>query len=426
MGMPLQLLRYPQLGPSLWSFDRLPGRVHVENVPLLAEDRGESHGVLYTRGGEKTVVCMMHPRGDMSRHYAIPALLEAGYAAFGQAGRWLNNDVGLIHEMLLLDVAASMRELKSRGFELVVLLGNSGGGALYTFYQSQASTKPPGRLTTTAAADPFDLNKFDMPEADGIVQLATHLGQGALMLTIIDPSVIREDDALSIDPSFDMYNPDNGFCEPDRSSKYSAEFLSLYRTAQRGRVTRLDAIARSCLDVQRHHQREMADESFDDLTLKQKQFVWRRAFLGRYMEVHRTEANPAYCDMSIHASKRDYGSFFSPRPDIFNSIEAGFGKLLTPRAWLSTWSGISSRANTLACIPKITIPTLVISYTGDNVVWIPDLEAIHAASGAADKQLHYVDGDHLGLPPKCNPSAPGRDGAMKIITSWLRERFAAA
>lgn len=424
--MAIQLLRYPQLGPSLWSFDRLPSGTNVENVPLVAQDRGESAGVLYTRGGEKTVVCMMHPRGDMTRHYAIPALLEAGYAAFGQAGRWVNNDIGLIHEMLLLDVAASMRWLKARGFERVVLLGNSGGGALYTFYQSQACTRPPDRLKNTAAGDPFDLNTFEMPEADGIVQMATHLGQGVLLLRCIDPSVVSEDDPLSVDPSLDMFNPENGFREPPESSSYSADFLEMYRAGQKGRVARLDAIARAFIHVQRHHQAEMADEAFDSLSLKQKQFVWRRAFAARFMAIHRTEAHPAYCDLSIHASPRDYGSFFSPRPDIFNSIEAGFGRYQTPRAWLSTWSGLSSRANTLECIPRIAIPTLVISFTGDNVVWIPDLEAIHEASGAADKQLHYVDGDHLGLPPKCKPDAPGRDGAMKIVTAWLRERFPAA
>ncbi len=424
--MPIQLLRYPQLGPSLWSFERIPSDTRIENIALTAQDRGESSGVLYTRGGEKTVVCMMHPRGDMTRHYAIPYLLEAGYAAFGQAGRWVNNDVGLVHEMLIIDVAESMRELKKRGFERIVLLGNSGGGALYTFYQSQACTPADQRLKTTAAGDPYDLGKFEMPEADGIVQLATHLGQGALLLCCIDPSVLREDDPLSLDPSLDMYNPDNGFREPDASSSYSQDFLRQYRAAQKGRVARLDAMARSCIDVQRHHQAEMADEAFEGLTLKQKQFVWRRAFLGRFMEIHRTEANPAYCDMSIYKSERDYGSFFSPRPDIFNSIEGGFGKLQTPRAWLSTWSGLSSRASTLECIPKIRQPTLVISYTGDNVVWIPDLEAIHQASGASDKQMHYVDGDHLGLPPACKPGADGRTAAMRIVTSWLRDRFPAS
>ncbi|HYC01149.1 MAG TPA: hypothetical protein VEC57_18585 [Candidatus Limnocylindrales bacterium] len=424
--MAIQLLRYTQLGPSLWSFDRLPSGTNVENIPLIAQDRGESHGVLYSRGGERTVVCMMHPRGDMSRHYAIPYLLEEGYAAFGQAGRAVNNDIALVHETLICDVAAGILELKKRGFEHVVLLGNSGGGALYTFYQSQASTPPPARLTTTAAGDPYDLNAFTLPEADGLIQLATHLGQGCLMLTCIDPSLTHEEDALSIDSELDMYNPDNGFAEPSQSSTYSAEFLTRYRAAQRHRVARIDAIARNCMDVQRHFQREMADENFEGLSLKQKEFVWRRALVGRYMEIHRTEANPAYTDMSIHASERDYGSFFSPRPDLFNYIEAGFGKYQTPRAWLSTWSGLSSRANTLQCIPKVQVPTLVISYTSDNVVFIPDLEAIHRESGASDKLIHYVDGDHLGLPPKCKPAAKGRDEAMAIVTGWLRERFAAA
>ena len=79
--------RYTAMGMSLISFDTLPSGANVEVVPLKAADRGESKGVLYTRGGEKTVVCLMHPRADMSRHYAIPYLLEAGYAAFGQEGR---------------------------------------------------------------------------------------------------------------------------------------------------------------------------------------------------------------------------------------------------------------------------------------------------------------------------------------------------
>ena len=195
--MALQILRYPQIGPSLWSFDKLPSGTEVENVPLVAQDKGESAGVLYSRGNEKTAVCMMHPRGDMTRHYAIPYLLEAGYAAFGQAGRWVNNDVALVHEMLLLDVAEALRFLRGRGFENVVLLGNSGGGALYTFYQSQAATAPAERLKDTAAGDPYDLGAFDLPEADGIVQLATHLGQGRLMLACIDPSVVDEDDPLA-------------------------------------------------------------------------------------------------------------------------------------------------------------------------------------------------------------------------------------
>jgi pimeloyl-ACP methyl ester carboxylesterase len=420
-----QIARYSALGPSLWSFEKLPSGVSLLNVPLCAADKGESSGVLYTRGGERTVVCMMHPRGDMTRHYAIPYLLEAGYAAFGQAGRWVNNDVALIHEMLLTDVAAAIRFLReTKGFERVVLLGNSGGGALYSFYQSQAATRPPGRLADTAAGDLYDLNAFDLPEADGIVQLATHLGQGVLMLSVIDPSVVDEHDPLSREPGLDMYEPANGYRELPESSEYSAEFLLRYRAAQRSRVARIDAIAKGHLAEQHEWRRQLLDDGFEKLPFARRQLIARRALVGRYMEIHRTEANPAYTDLSLFPSQREIGSFFALRPDLFNYLEAGFGKVQTPRAWLSTWSGLSSRAATLECLPRITIPTLVIAYTGDNAVFSCDTDAIYEESPSADKTMAHVDGDHLGLPTPSSP-AGGREKALRHITQWLRERFPA-
>lgn len=417
-----RIARYVALGPSLWSFRALPSGTRIENVPLIAEDAGESHGTLYTRGGERTVVVFMHPRGDMQRHYAIPYLLEAEFAAFGQAGRFVNNDVNLIHEALLADVAAGLRFLRNaRGFERVVFFGNSGGGALYTFYQSQAATPPPGRLTDTAAGDPYDLNRLDLPEGDGIVQLATHLGQGRLMLAIIDPSVTDEDDPLSIDPTLDMYDPANGFREPPEPSRYDPEFLARYRAAQRARVERIDARARAWIAEQAPARRAVAAADFDARPEPERRRLLRQALVGRYMEIHRTEANPAYADLSLFPSERAYGSFFSPRPDLLNYTEAGFGKYQTPRAWLSTWSGLSSRASTLHCLPRVTIPTLVIAYTGDNAVFSCDTDAIWAASPAPDKTFHRVPGDHLGLGPNGEPS--GQAAAMAHVTTWLRERF---
>jgi hypothetical protein len=336
MAMP-QIARYPAAGPSLWSFDRLPDGVSSEGVPILAQDGGESHGTLYTRGGESVVAMMMHPRGDMQRHYAMPRLLEAGIATFGQAGRFINNDVNLIHERIILDVAAAIAHLRDRGFRKIVLLGNSGGGALYSFYQAQAATLPGQRLRDTAAGDPCDLNAMNLPPADGLVQLATHLGQGKLMLSIIDPSVVDENDPLSIDPSLDMYDAANGFRPLPEPSKYSAEFLARYTAAQSARVARIDAIARGHVAEWNHWLRKLGAPDFDALPLAEQQRVLRHGFAGRYMAIHRTEAHPAYTDLSILPSERAIGSFFSPRPDVFNYLEAGFGKILTPRAWLSTW-----------------------------------------------------------------------------------------
>ena len=419
-----QIARYPAAGPSLWSFDRLPDGVRVEPIPLVAEDGGESHGTLYTRGGETCVALLMHPRGDMQRHYAMPRLLEAGIACFGQAGRFINNDVNLIHERIIIDVAAAIRRLLDRGFRKVVLLGNSGGGALYSFYQSQAATQPPGRLVDTAAGDPCDLNKLQMPAAHGVVQLATHLGQGKLMLSIIDPSLCDENDPLSIDPSLDMYDPANGYRPLPESSKYGPEFLSCYRAAQSSRVSRIDAIARGHVEEWSYWLKRLGAPDFESLSPSERQRVLRHGLVGRTMAIHRTEAHPAYTDLSILPSARQIGSFFSPRPDVFNYLEAGFGKYQTPRAWLSTWSGHASRAATLDCLPAITVPTCVVAYLGDNAVFSNHTDSIYERSPASDKMIRRVPGDHLGYGPGGMKDRSGQDAAMAVIVPWIKERFA--
>ena len=145
--------------------------------------------------------------------------------------------------------------------------------------------------------------------------------------------------------------------------------------------------------------------------------------VGRYMEIHRTEANLAYTDPSIHPSARDYGSLWSPRPDLFNYLEAGFAKYQTPRAWLSTWSGQSSRAAVLDNVTHISLPTLVVNHTGDHAIYPQESEAVHQHSPADDKHIAHVDADHFGFPLASRPDHGGRDATMKVIVDWLRERF---
>ena len=216
----------------------LPPGTRCEPLQLETPDRALAHGWLYARGGEDTVVCLMHPRANFSRHYAVPALVEAGFAVLCQNSRWLNNDALCVHETLLLDVAAGVRMLRERGFEQVVLIGNSGGGSLYCFYIAQSATPPPGRLRETPAGDFVDLNAFDLPPVDGFVMLAAHLGEGRILMQMIDPSVIDERDPLSYDPALDPFNPENGYRHPPKSSQYVPAFVERYRQAQRDRVAR--------------------------------------------------------------------------------------------------------------------------------------------------------------------------------------------
>ncbi len=425
--MALDLVRYSAKGVAgLIGHKETPEGTTEELIPLVAEDGGESRGVLYSRGRETTVVIIMHPRVEMSRHYLIPDLLKAGFAVFGQEGRWTNNDAPTIHEILLADIAAGVLFLKeTRGYDQVVCVGNSGGGSLFAFYQAQAATDAPGRLTDTPAGDPFDLNTLTMPPLDGAIILAAHGGQGKYLMSSIDPSVTDENDPMSRDPELDMYNPDNGFQEPPGWSSYSDDFVARYTQAQEMRIARIDAIARRHIEEQRFHQNLMVEPGFSSRSFTEREGITQRAIVGRYMTINRTEANLCFCDPSIDPSTRDYGSLWSRRPDLFNYTEGGFCKIMTPRGWLSTWSGLSSRAVTEDNIRGVRVPTLLLYFTGDNCIFPSLAERLHAASGATDKELIFIEGDHFGYPNPDKPTEGGRQAAAKSIVAWLKDRFRA-
>lgn len=383
---------------------------------LESEDRANSHGVLWLPPGRRprTVLTLMHPRGDFLRHYAVPALLEAGYAVWTQNSRWVGNDSTLVHETVLLDVAAGMRKLRELGFENVVPIGNSGGGSLYTYYVAQAHAAPERRVERTPAGDPTALAKAHLPPVDAMVYLAAHPGEGLFLLHAIDPSVVDEDDPVAADPELDMYHPGNGFAEPPAATEYSSEFLARYRAAQHARVERIDRRARSLVARRREARRHTLEHPHDAAP-------WRDAIAVHFLRVYRTEADPRYVDLRLDPSDRDYGSLWTHRPDLFNYGPFGFARLVTPEAWLSTWSGLSSNASIPRWAGDVGVPAMVVSYTGDNGVFRPDAHLIFDSLGSADKRLVEVEGDHYGFP------APGRDEwgrdlALRAVVDWLADK----
>lgn len=404
------------------SYRSIPARVRQQPVALEADDGGLSQGILYTTGRHRTVVCFMHPKADMSRHYAIPGIVEAGFAAFGQNSRWLNNDEHCVHENLLLDVAAGIQYLRAVGFEHIVLVGNSGGGSMYAFYQAQASTSPPGRLSETPAGDPLDLNRFELPQADGFIHLGAHLGEGKILMSMIDPSVIDESDPLSCDSRLDPFHPDNGYRQPPESSRYAPAFVDSYRRAQRERVERIDAIAKAALARRREARQQLGDPEFHNRAWSDRAQRLREAVVCPYIIVYRTEADLRSFDLTLDPSDRDAGSLFSYRPDLTNYSEFGFGRVCTPRSWLSTWSGLSSNADFVKNARAIDIPSLVISYEGDNAIFPSDTRAAFDAIAAEDKELYGVPGDHYGFAVGTQERSGAR-AAIEIMSRWLHDHF---
>jgi hypothetical protein len=395
----------------------LPDTATVALHSLTTSDGATTTGVLFTVPGAQTVVTVMHPRLDTSRHYLIPDFLEAGFAVWSQSSRNVGNDLTLVHEQAILDVAAGMAFLRDSGFEHVAAFGNSGGSGLYAYYLQQAGRPATERIAHTPAGQPSGLPDAEMPMPDAAAFLAPHPGQGALLLGCIDPSVTDEDDPLSVDPAFDPYDPANGFAEPPESASYSTEFLERYRTAQRDRVARIDEKARAFV-AERDSVKARFKESGDIRD--------RRASLApRIITVYRTDAEPRTVDLTLDPSERPYGSVFGRRPDVINYGLAGFGRLTTPDAWLSTWSGLSSNASFKKCAPEITLPVLVTEFTGDQSAFPSTIREIYDGLASSDKRHERVRGTHFGGPgAKGEPT--GGENAAPVINGWLAERFPSA
>ncbi len=388
-----------------------PAGTRCEPFQLETIDRAVTTGSLYTRGGEDTVVAFMHPRADFARHYAVPGLVAAGFAVFCQNSRWLGNDANLEHERLVFDVAAGLAALRAR-YGRIVLCGNSGGGSLYTLYVDQALASPEERLADSAAGAPIDLRQVELPVPDAMVYLAAHVGEGFFLEHAIDPSVSEEGDPLSCEPGLDAYDEANGFSEPPATSRYEPDFLERYRVAQRARVERLDALARARIEARRAARAAWKETG----SLRDR----RRSIATDYLVVYRTDADPRCVDLALDPSDRDYGSLWGRRPDWFNYGAVGFGRVVSPEAWLSTWSGRSSRANIQRTGARMTLPCLQVSYEADNGIFPEDDEIIARSLGTRQLERARIPGDHYGLSGPEGESTDGRDAAIETIVSWLR------
>lgn len=283
-------------------------------------------------GKKKVAAIVMHPASNFMGHYLLQPLAERGICCMGLNSRYVNNDSVLLMERVIQDLGAGVKFLREAGYEKVILIGNSGGAALSSFYQAQAENLTATRFVD---GDPTGLSPEDLPAVDGIALCAAHEGRSRLFLNWIDPSVIEENDPISADPEYDMFNPENG-------PAYSPAFLEKFRIRQMARRDRIENWVLARLRMLRANPQGPRDQAF---------------------VIYRTLADPRCLDLSLDPNEREVGSVWGDARSV-NYAGNSMGRYTSLTAFMSQWSS-RSQADGPTNLAKTTVPVLLATYTAD-------------------------------------------------------------
>ncbi|MEE9416089.1 MAG: hypothetical protein V3V01_12465 [Acidimicrobiales bacterium] len=345
-----------------------------------------TQGVYHRLGGTtpKTAIIATHYNIDFSEHYMANLMAERGYGFLGWNTRFRGVEKFFTLDHALIDIGVGVRWLREQaGVDNVVLLGNSGGGSLMGAYQSQATEPNLIPLLGTPVPDAAQ----ELLPGDFFITTNAHPGRPEVLTDWFDPAVVDEFDPTSIDPSLDMYNPENG-------PPYSAEFMQRYRAAQVARNHRITAWGLEELD------RLAASGTID-----------------RMFNLYRAWADPRYLDASLDPNDREIGVCYLGPPKFFNYSPYGIASSSTIRTWLSMWSLEHSQCRAIPHLERITVPSLVVQSMADTGVFPVDAHTIHDNLAATDKTIEFIAGDHyLQVPDSA------RDVVSDLIAGWLAAR----
>lgn len=308
--------------------------------------------------GKDVAFIVIHPSSNFLGHYLLGPMQQRGRALLALNTRYGGNDTALVMERCIQDLGAGVGFLREQGYKRVVLIGNSGGGSLVAFYQSQAEKLT---IKTTPDGRPIDLSPADLPPVDGLAMVAAHPSRARVLTDWLDPSVYDETDMFGVDPSLDMFNPKNG-------PPYDSEWLTRYRAAQVARNERITDWALA---------RIRALESNPDPELpKDAPFL-----------VYRTAADPRFVDLTIDPSDRKAGTTRGSAKST-NYGATNMGRICTLRSWLSQWSLRLSRADGPSSLEKTSVPVLAVTHSADTVVFPGQVGLWQKAAGT--RCTHHV------------------------------------
>lgn len=349
---------------ELAAIDVKPG-AKLENQSGLQMLRPRIWGALARPSGNARVAAIvMHPASNFMGHYLIEPLAARGVACMGLNSRYAGNDTLLLMERVIQDLGAGVRYLRERGYDKVMLVGNSGGAALSSFYAAQSQSLT---AETFVHGDPTYLVAEDLPPVDGLALCAAHEGRSRLLSRWIDPAVKDESDPLVIDPELDLY-------AAGRSTPFEQGFLARFSEGQQARLKRIERWVQQRLKLLR--ERYGAGSPAADQV-----FV-----------VHRTHADPRCLDLTIDANDRAVGSVWGD-PVIVNASAYAMGRVSSLTAFLSQWSSLSA-ADGPDNLARCSHPVLLLTYTADQSTFPSTRDAWLAAAPGRIRNVDVRGGNH--------------------------------
>jgi pimeloyl-ACP methyl ester carboxylesterase len=371
--------------------------IGTEQVELRASDGQRSWATLHADSAlpRGMAFIIMHPTSDWQQHYILPLLAKRGFGALGCANRYAGREAELILENTVLDWAAGVEFLKSRGYRKVVGIGNSGGGEIAVCYHSEGISPT---IRGTPLGDPPDFTKMRLTPLDGIVLLNAHAGRPQSLTRSLDPSVGGEsgNDPTQYDRALDMYDPKNG-------PPYAAEFRERYWAAQIERNHKITRWCRATID---------RIERAGNPLMKDMPFI-----------VHRTDANLSLRDLTLDPSDRSGETIWDEDPETANYTPGPLRgnrtrlRIMTLRSWISQRGLATSQFDVMRFLPQCRVPTLVACGTADAGGSEHSRLMFEAAPDPGKTMVWIKGGTHF-----MRGQEDKREEAADHIATWARAR----
>lgn len=364
------------------------------------------------------------PRNNFN-HPSGPQLASRGYRVL-----LLNNyHERAGYESYVPDISRAIKYLRSLPeVDKVLLLGHSAGSPLVAFYQNVAENGPRA-CQGPEKIYPCRGQLENLPKADGVVMLDSHLGEGFRALTYVDPA-ISEGHPLQRNATLDLFNTSNGYNPAANSANYSDAFTRKFFAAQAARNEKLVAAAQARLPViEKGQGRYKGDEPFEV-----PEICCARLLQADTKMVSHTKAS--------HTLLKSDGTvpmqiIKSVRPPMGNDDGVGSYEQYSVRGFLAgqalrttpeymvtedsitgvDWASSSTSAPTN--VEGIRVPLLIMAMTCHYFV-VPD-EIIFDHAASKDKQIAYVEGASHGFTP-CRPEyGDTMKRTFDFVDSWLSD-----